>query len=163
MNLWKLRKAKKSEISIGNWSTGKMPRTAFPMSGSRTRAYRLGKAWNWSIITFNSADSQYRILVAFRTDKEQFQAKLAVNDAGDMKLVARLEYHPTHDGWHVHYANQPMDKVPSGIVCGPWVKRKECLKHQDFGFLENQAKSRAVTIVLNVFGLRYSGPDEFKL
>lgn len=153
MNIWHLRKAEKIAIDCGKWQTGKMPKNAFPMSKSRAKVYRLGSAWQWCVMTFQVSEKYYRILVAFRTDKEQFLAKLAVDDGGDMKLIARLEFHGTHGGWHVHYTDEPMRDIPSGVVNGPWVRRKECLKHKEFGFLSANARSRALTITSQVFGI----------
>ena len=154
MNVWKIRSEDKTALEFGRWETGKMSRSAFPMSKARAKAYRLGSAWTWRVIKFDADGSQYRILVAYRTDKEQFMATLAVEDAGDMRIVASLEYHPTHGGWHIHYASEPMVNVPSGVRRGPWVRRMECVKHEQFGLTGSSAGTRAMTIITDVYGLK---------
>jgi hypothetical protein len=98
MNVWKVRGAEKTVVDPGSWQEGKMSRTAFPMSKSRSRAYRLGAGWRWRIMRFYASEHDFRLLVAFRTDKEQFIAMLGMDDGGDMKIVATLEFHGTHPG-----------------------------------------------------------------
>lgn len=138
-----------------------MSRTSFPLSKARTKFYRLGSAWTWRIITFSAEGYEYRILVAYRTDREQFFAMLGVTDSvGDTKLVARLEFHGTHGGWHLHYASDEMATVPAGVRSGPWVKKYDCSKQGKFGLphgSDDEAKSKAMTIVADVFRLRVGG------
>jgi hypothetical protein len=153
MNLWNLRGQAKQRLSLGTWTGGKMTRSAFPLSKAASKFYRLGALWTWRVITFESGGSNYRILVAYRTDKEQFQALLGLDVAGDTKVVARLEFHGTHGAWHLHYASEPLGVVPSGIRSGPWVRRHECKKHGTFGLSGTGAESKAMTIVADIFGL----------
>lgn len=88
-------------------------------------------------------------------------ATLAVEAAGDMKIVASLEYHhPAHGGWHIHYAKEPMGHVPPGVRKGPWVKRIECPGHSQFGLESSFAAARAMTIAADVFGLKKVGDQE---
>lgn len=51
----------------------------------------------------------------------QYQAMLGIVDGGDTKLLARLERHPTHGGWHMH-ATCDSDAAQPGIKVGPWVR-----------------------------------------
>lgn len=157
MNVWHLRRASKCNINLGKWSSGSMNKAAFPLSKARTRFYRLGQAWTWRVVSFEAGSEVYRILVTFRTDKEQFQAMLGLVEArGDTKVIARLEFHGTHGGWHLHYAAGDLAKVPSGIRVGPWLKMHDCVRHETFGLshdLEDDAKSKAMTIVADVFRL----------
>ncbi len=158
MNVWDLRRANKSNIRWGSWGSGSMTRTAFPLSRARRRFYRLGSAYTWRVVTFDAGDYQYRLLVAYRTDKEQFSALLGVtDDSEDTKIVARLEFHGTHGGWHIHYASDELESVPSGVRCGPWVKRHDCGGHENFGLSassSDDANRKAMTIVADVFRLR---------
>ena len=110
----------KSIVSHGTWATGKMPRTAFPLSKSATKAYRLGNR-NWRVVTFDACSSNCRLLINYSYALGQYQALLGVQDGGDMKVVAALELHPTHGGWHVH-TSCDSDDVPPGIKRGPWVR-----------------------------------------
>ena len=158
MNVWDVRRAAKSKVSWGTWGKGSMTRTAFPLSKAKRRFYRLGSAYSWRVITFEAEGYEYRLLVTYRTDKEQFSAMLGVSNAeSDTKIVARLEFHGTHGGWHMHYASEAMATVPGGVRSGPWVKKHDCNTHGKFGLphgSEDGAKSKAMTIVADVFRLR---------
>lgn len=160
MNLWSVRAATKTSINWGKWEKGKMSKSTFPLSKARTKFYRLGNAFTWRKITFCAKGYQYRLLVAYRTDKEQFSAMLGMDDAGDTKVVARLEFHGTHGGWHMHYATGSIGAVPAGIRVGPWTKRRDCNSHPNFGLgntSELAEQARVMTIISEVFGLQATG------
>lgn len=154
LNVWNLRKFPKSNIDFGKCETGKVKPTAFPMSRARSRSYRLGSKWRWRVIKFQCEGCDYRVLLAYRTDREQFLANLGLFSSGDTKIVASLEFHGTHPGWHLHYAKDQIDRVPAGIRRGPWNARFNCHSHLDFGAVDSDFDKRAVTIVCDVFGIR---------
>ena len=160
MNVWDVRSAKKSDLKVGKWTSGSMTRSAFPLSRAKTKYYRLGSAYTWRVVTFRAGGCDYRILVSFRTDKEQFSAMLGMDDAGDMKIIARLEFHGTHGGWHIHHSTGEISAIPSGIRVGPWVRRRDCTTHADFGLAgmsEDSERAKVMTIVSDVYGLRQEG------
>jgi len=79
----------------------------------------------------------------------QFQAMFGMIDAaGDTKVLATLEFHPTHDGWHAHAACGDIAAVPSGVKRGSWVSRL-CGKGQAHKRgcpnTDNEAYQRAAT------------------
>jgi hypothetical protein len=112
--------AKKVISAPGQWQSGKMPRTAFPLSKSKAKAYRLGNR-RWRALSFTADGNLFRLLVSYSYDLGQFQAMLGMDDGGDTKLLARLERHPTHAGWHMHVTCDS-DDAPPGIKAGPWVR-----------------------------------------
>lgn len=130
-----------------------MTRSSFPMSKSRSKAYRLGSAWRWRVVTFSAGGADYRLLVAFRTDKEQFMAKLGLDDSGDMKIVASLEFHGTHPGWHLHHPNMDISGVPPGVMRGPWVRRRECHGETEYGLDGADPDAKAFSIAAAIFGI----------
>ena len=91
-----------------------MPREAFPLS--KGHRYYLGSSWRWCVHELEGSDARYRLLVAFDAGKAQYQAWLALRDGRDQALIGRLEYHPTHRGWHCHYKRGPLSDVARGVV-----------------------------------------------
>lgn len=156
MNVWKLRKSPKSNVNLGAWKLGKMPRSAFPMSGRR--AYTLGARWTWRVVTFDADQRSLRLLVAFRTDKEQYRATAGVANDGDTTIVASVEFHGTHPGWHVHYPSKPVADVPSGVMRAPWVRRRSCSSDRRFGLDGFGHEEKALGIAAAVFG--FDGLDQ---
>jgi len=107
-----------------------MPRTAFPLSKSGNKAYRLGNR-RWRVVTFDAAGLSCRLLVNYSYALSQYQAMMGVDANGDTKVLA-LERHPTHKGWHAHACCEPIQAVPAGIKRGHWIKNLNGsgVKHQ---------------------------------
>lgn len=51
---------------------------------------------------FTCLNRDFRALIAYRLDKETYLSLLGEDCGGDMKVLARYEYHATHPGWHFH-------------------------------------------------------------
>ena len=132
MNVWNLRGEAKTEVRLGSWNSGKMPKTAMPLSKQRHRSYKLGNQWRWRLVNFLCEGRSFRLLIAHDSEKEQFLAMLGEDTNGDTKVVASIEHHGTHPGWHIHFCFEKMSSVPSGVVRGPWVRKKRCGKHASF-------------------------------
>jgi hypothetical protein len=107
--------------SIGQWSSGAMPRTAFPLSKAGAKSYKLGNR-RWRVVTFEACSLHFRILINYSFRLSQYQAILGVDDGGDTKVLLSLERHPTHLAWHAHVCCLPIKDVPAGMKRGPWVK-----------------------------------------
>jgi hypothetical protein len=106
---------RKKVTSIGTWQSGKrMPRTAFPLS--KSHSYPLGSSFDWCVVETQSDERAYRLLVAFDWAKAQYRAWLGMIDGADQALIARLEFHPSHKGWHCHVKSGPIDGVARGVV-----------------------------------------------
>jgi hypothetical protein len=109
-------------VILGKWHQGKMPRTAFPLSKSGGKAYRLGNR-RWRVVEFLIGNRQYRLLINFSYVLAQYQAMLGVEEGADTKVIAQIEFHGTHPGWHAHVACDDDIAVPPGIRRGPWLRR----------------------------------------
>jgi hypothetical protein len=108
------RKEKKL-TKIGDWHFGKkMPRNAFPLS--RSHSYVLGSSYDWCVCEAECDLHQYRVLVAFDDAKAQYRGWLGIIFGHDQALIGRVEYHPTHHGWHCHLKTGPLDRVTRGVV-----------------------------------------------
>lgn len=100
---------------VGPWHSGKkMPRAAFPLS--RSHSYPLGSSFDWCVCEAIGKTDAYRILIAFDPAKAQYRGWLGLICGHDMKLLGRLEYHPDHKGWHIHWKAGPVAEVAMGVV-----------------------------------------------
>jgi hypothetical protein len=120
----------KENLSLGSWAQGKMPRSAFPLSRSGNKAYQLGNR-RWRLVTFDMNGSSFRLLINYSATLGQYQAMLGLVDSGGTKIVAQLEKHPTHKGWHIHAACGVLNGVPAGIVRGPWLRHLNRARRTD--------------------------------
>lgn len=91
-----------------------MPRDAFPLS--RGHRYYLGSNWRWCVHELEGNGARYRLLIAFDAGKAQYRAWLGFCDGNDQALLGRLEYHPTHRGWHCHHKRGLLSEVARGVV-----------------------------------------------
>ena len=123
MRLKDILKAEKSAFDWGKWQDGgKMPRTAFPLSKPRDRAYKL-PSYRWRVVTFSALGHLFRLLIAYRLDKEQYRAVLAQDHGRDMTVVAQYEFHGTHPGWHLLATCEGIETAPVGVMRHPWQRR----------------------------------------
>jgi hypothetical protein len=115
----------------GTWASGTMPRTAFPLSKSGNKAYKLGNR-RWRVVTFEARGQTCRLLINYSKLLSQYQAMLGMEVGGDTKVLASLEHHPTHKAWHAHACCQSIEDIPAGIKRGPWVTSLNArgLKHR---------------------------------
>jgi len=121
MDIRKLIRSGKTIRHAGQWAVGTMPRTAFPLSKSGGKAYRLGNR-HWRVVTFDACGLSCRLLINYHPTLFQYQAMLGVESGGDTKVIVSLEYHPTHKPWHAHVCCDDIAFVPAGIKRGPWFK-----------------------------------------
>lgn len=118
-----IRKAPKTVVDWGRWSSGKVPRSAFPLSRPRSRFFRLGSAYRWRVVRFEALEHSFRLFIAFHSQKEQYRATLALEHERDLGVLASYEFHGTHPGWHLHAACGDAESVPKGVMSGPWQRR----------------------------------------
>ena len=152
-------RAEKIVADWGRWQSGKMPRSAFPLSMSRQNFYRLG-AYRWKVIQFAALGEAFRLLIALHEPKEQFRAMLGMNAGGDTRFVASIEFHGTHPGWHALLACDPLDTLPIGIKTGPWQRRVPAARSHHrrttFSITERTATAKAGSF----FGLPAEGRSD---
>lgn len=140
--------AKKTIVSWGTWEHGKkMPRNAFPMS--KSRSYRVPSTWTgWRVVIFEALGEQFRLLVAFDTGKEEYRAWLGQVKGDDTLMLARLEYHGSHPGWHCHTNCEHSNSLTAGRVVGFGDRRLPKARnfHRDkkFDITEANALGRAI-------------------
>lgn len=67
-----------------------------------------------------------RLLVAFHAGKEEYLAWLAIDTGTDLGLIARLEHHASHLGWHLHLKPDDLEKLSYGVVKQVGERLKKC-------------------------------------
>ena len=122
MLLREIVRARKDVTDWGKWEDGvNIKRPAFHLSKSRDRAYRLS-SYRCRIVRFGALGADFRLLIAYRLDKEQYRAILAVEAARDMNVLAQYEFHGTHPGWHL-LASCDSDESRPGTMRFPGQRR----------------------------------------
>jgi hypothetical protein len=74
MTLREIIAANKTNIKVGPWKRGKIPRADFPLAKA---AYRLGNAYRWCVITFDALGGTFKCAVVFNSGKAKYEAILA--------------------------------------------------------------------------------------
>lgn len=107
-------KAPKAVVQAGSWKvvTGKakMPTRAFPLS----RPFQLGRNWHWRVDVLEVAGTQLRLLTAYEPQREEFRAWLSYQRGSAYVILAQLEFHGTHPGWHCHTYCKDIGDIPPG-------------------------------------------------
>ena len=135
-------------IDAGKWETGKMPKSAFPLS--KNNSLRLGTGWHWRVIRLTYGEELCRILIAFHEGKQNAFAYFGIESGGDTRVVCSLEHHSTHPGWHVHAACDHMI-APLGRLRWPDIRRIPRKGHYQKGVGSLLTKDAVLHRTLSVF------------
>lgn len=101
----------------GTWKQEKMPSSAFPFGKGKRRSYMLRAAWRWRLIHFEALSEEFRVLVAYRPDIEEFLCYLGMDVGGDTRMILDISFHGrTHPGWHVHTHCGHVEDLPVGVM-----------------------------------------------
>lgn len=121
MRIKDIIRAAKTDIKVGPWSLGKVPKADFPIA---KKAYGLGRAFKWCVITFKVRDTECRVLVVLNEPKQKYEAVLGVmGHDGTLRILCSYEYHETEPGWHCHATHDDVSTLSHGFMRGPWMKR----------------------------------------
>lgn len=101
-----------------------MPPGAFPMSAKPKRSFRLGSAWRWRIIHFSALEHEFRLLVAYRQDIDEYLAMVGMVVENDTRIIAELCFHGSHPGWHMHFDCGNLTNAPVGVQRWPGMSRR---------------------------------------
>lgn len=113
MKLSEVLRSKKKSISATHWTTEKIRTKDFPLARGR---YPLTRRWRWKVERFEALTRRFRLLVAYHTIVPEFIAVLGEEVVGDCRVLASLEYHRTHPGWHVHSSCEHIERLPIGLT-----------------------------------------------
>lgn len=113
--------ASKDGIDLGTWKQGPVPKPTFPLSKSGKSSPRFGPGYRYRLIKFQIGQASYRVLIAVNFQKYDYYAYLGqVAGSNEMKMLASLEFHATHSGWHVHAGCGDISSIPVGRYKGDW-------------------------------------------
>lgn len=148
-------RAVKTEVSIGPWRNGKVPRSDFPMG---KKPYGIGRSFGWCVITFSALGESFRVLVVLNPGKQIYRAMLAVECGKDLRIVCSYEYHAGEDGWHCHACCDDLESIPVGVQRGPWIRRRpgagRTHRRQNFGVV---SQFDAIRVAIDHYGLDTPG------
>ena len=111
MRVRKLIKCQKDLVTSTSWSHGKLTKRHAPVF-EKTRPIRAG--WQWRSGKATNQDDDYVLLALCNPGKDNWKAILMAKLTDGWSTVARLEYHASHPGLHVH-----SDCRNSGLQTGP--------------------------------------------
>jgi len=156
MTLREIVAAGKTNIKVGPWKAGKIPRADFPLAKS---AYRLGNAYRWCIISFDAVGGSFKCAVIFNRGKAKYEAILAVANGTALRVLCSYQFHEGEPGWHCHAACGAVDALPNGIMRGPWIRRLPLAKkpHRRREFLID-SDQRAIQAALKRYQIEEKGP-----
>lgn len=122
-----------------------MAKGEFPLS--KNNSFRLGRGWEYCVhdLSQDGVDDM-RLLIAFNPGKRDFLAWLAFATPKDNALVARLEYHASHLGWHIHLKPKLLSKVTWGVVKQRGEKLCQCGSDRDPALGKGDAEAIAFKI-----------------
>lgn len=115
MRVRRLVSKPKVVTKAGEWKSGKMTRTAFPLH--RSRSFVLGQHWTWRVDVLDVDGAEMRLLTAFEPTKQNFIAWLSLKRGDSYVVLARMESHGTHPGMHAHaVCDANVSDLPAGVV-----------------------------------------------
>lgn len=144
-------RAEKNVASWGEWKVGvKMPASAFPLS--KQRRFSIRACYRWRVAQFTCDDKQYRLLVAYRPELLVYRAYLGLHEDGDTCVIARYEYHSTHEGWHIHTNCHDNNEIfgRTGNLASRLPESKSVHRRLAFGIDNDE---QAFFVAAKVFGL----------
>lgn len=123
----------------------------------------MGSNYTWRVVLFDALGEKFRLLIAFRTDLNQYEALLGLVEGSDTKAIASYEFHGTHDGWHIHANCDSFDRLKPGIkVSGREIrlpKAKARHRRSSFDVNDNNALDKA----REIFGLPGQPAEQWEL
>ena len=135
----------RENIERFKWVDGKMNKTgASALVLSKGRPIRLGPGWRWTHIRLNVNNVQHRIWICYHPKKENYLSvacQVLPND--DLFVLAALESHGTHPGWHVHGCCTEVDAGSHGRLRYPNMVRipSPNARHRQQGFPANDEEA----------------------
>lgn len=147
MRLADFIRAEKTDIKLGDWHAGKIPRANFPMSGARGKAYKFGPSYSWQLITFVCLGRHCRVLILMNEGKAMFRASFGVDCGNDTVLLCDHEFHGDHPGWHCHLATGDFDDLAPGINRADkrrWPRKGAQHSQKEFGITKENARHRVL-------------------
>jgi hypothetical protein len=111
----------KTITQAGNWRCGaldpkgKMGKDQFPLA--KGRSFQLGNQWHWRVDHWSAGTANGRLLIAYHLGKGNYLAWASLERGPkEFAVIACLEFHGDHDGWHIHSGPAPIDEFATGCT-----------------------------------------------
>ncbi len=146
MNIKDIIKAEKTDIDHGEWKSGHIPRSAFPMSKLKNKRYRFGPEYKWRVVKFTVGALKGRVLILLNEGKEIYRARLAIEQNNDLVVLCDHEYHANEPGWHCHFSSDELDTIEPGAARSHttrWPQSPSSCSKQLFAVSEKSALTEA--------------------
>ena len=92
-------RAPKVITDSGRWSSGSSAKKVLALSRGKLN---LGAQWTWRRISIAAKNHNFLVVVAFHEAKQNYHAYLALIGKEDSLVLASIQNHSTHPGWHLH-------------------------------------------------------------
>jgi hypothetical protein len=141
----------------GSWKVvtgrgGKMAASDFALS--RRGSMGLGRGWHWRVDSLDANGTELRLLTTFNPRIEEFRSWLGYPKEGMLVIVARLEFHGSHPGWHCHSACCDVAEIEPGQPLHRQTVRIPAAdqRHRKLEFVRHEAAALAAFRLYRVTG-----------
>jgi hypothetical protein len=153
VNLKDFIRAEKTNVDLGKWLKGHIPRSAFPMSLLKEKNYKFGPDYSWRLIKFVALERKCRVLIWYNEGKQIFRSRFGVEANNDMIVLCEFEYHAGEPGWHCHVTANDISQIVPGQARGDKKKWPRSPSRQEF----HATKDSAVSIVAERYNFSAQG------
>ena len=146
MKLSDIIRADKTNVDLGKWQSGHIPRNAFPLSKLKSKRYKYGSEYRWRVVRFVANNLGCRILILLNEGKGIYRARLGVEMDSDLVVLCDHEFHSGEPGWHCHLCGDDIEAIEPGAArthTVRWPKRPELCSLRTFKVSETSALSEA--------------------
>jgi hypothetical protein len=116
MNLKTVIRSAKTNVDVGKWSVGHIPRTAFPLSKLKEKRYKFGSEYSWRLVKFECCRHKFRVLIILNVQKQILRARLGLESGNDMIVLSDFEFHASEPGWHCHVTLEQVARLAPGAA-----------------------------------------------
>jgi hypothetical protein len=90
-----------------------MGKDSFPLS--KRSSFQLGNQWHWRVDHWSAGILTGRLLIAYHLGKGNYLAWISIEqEPKEFAVIACLEFHGDHDGWHVHSGSATIAEFATG-------------------------------------------------
>ena len=150
-------RAPKANVKIGDWRSGKIGASAFPLA--KQRSLPASPAWSWRVVTFSALDRDFRLLIRLNSEISYYSSILALGHGEQTQIICHHEMHLSHRNWHCHFAPGNVDDTFPGVLRDYAKMRVFEAQPSQAGTVEFKLElADAINIASKRF--RFNAPDE---
>ena len=144
--------------SHGNWCTGDIDRSSWPM---RKKKLKQSSDWSWRVVSISANDRKFRVLLKLNPSIEQFYAILGevTNDA--IAVICSHDLHTSHGNWHCHATTVEIEEV----FAGAWRDRDSLRRWPSYNGVCSETfdvdREKAMILAANLY--RFALPPQHEL